>query len=105
MSDERVAPGSEAEMTKLERVIGVTLHAGVVSSSICLAAGLALEIAGAGAASRLLLNVGLVVLIATPVSRVVISVVEYAAARDWVFVVLTAVVLLELAASLWAALT
>ncbi len=105
MSDERFAAGSEAEMSKLERGIGVALHTGVLSSSICLAAGLALEIAGAGAASRLLLNAGLVVLIATPVSRVVISVVEYAAARDWVFVVMTTIVLLELAASLWAAVT
>jgi Protein of unknown function (DUF1634). len=44
----------------------------------------------------LLLNAGLIILMATPVGRVVISVGEYVLERDWVFVVLTTIVLLEL---------
>jgi uncharacterized membrane protein len=41
---------------------------------------------------------------ATPVGRVVISVSEYAFERDWAFVGLTTIVLLELVGSLLAAL-
>ena len=52
----------------------------------------------------MLLNAGIIVLLATPVSRVVVSTVEYAVARDWAFATLTFVVLLELIASAVAAL-
>ena len=54
-------------------------------------------------AAHLLLNVGLVILLATPVGRVVVSVGEYALERDWVFVLLTTIVLVELVGSLIAA--
>jgi uncharacterized membrane protein len=40
----------------------------------------------------------------TPVARVVVSLVQYAGARDWTFVTLTAIVLVELMASAVAAL-
>ena len=54
-------------------------------------------------ASHFLLNAGLIILMATPVGRVVISVGEYFLERDWVFVVLTTIVLLELAAGVYEA--
>jgi uncharacterized membrane protein len=92
-------------LTRLERSIGVVLRAGVVTSSACLAIGLALSLAGvAPAAAALLLKAGIVVLLCTPVARVVISTVEYVGARDWPFAALTAIVLLELLASAVAAL-
>ncbi len=91
------------EDTKLERAVGIVLRLGVTASSVCLAIGLLLEIFGYGGESRVLLNVGLVVLIATPAGRVVTSVFEYAFARDWLFVGFTVVVLLELVGSLIAA--
>lgn len=89
---------------RLERLIGVVLRGGVALSSTCLAIGLVLSLAGWTRTADALLNVGLVILIATPASRVVISVVEYALERDWVFVGLTSIVLLELVGSLIAAL-
>ena len=46
-----------------------------------------------------LLSTGLLLLLATPVARVVVSVIDYARERDWLFVTLTVIVLLELAAS------
>ncbi len=92
-----------AEDTKLERAVGIVLRTGVIVSSVCLAIGLLLEIVGYGAAARVLLNVGLVVLIATPACRVITSIAEYFLVRDWVFVGLTIVVLLELLGSLIAA--
>ncbi len=92
-------------MTRLERIIGVLLRVGVSASSACLAAGLALSFVDAAApASHILLQTGVVVLLATPVARVVASIVEYGLQRDWVFVALTLTVLMELLASAVAAM-
>ena len=54
---------------------------------------------GDSAPARTLLTTGLVLLMATPVARVVASAVSYARRRDWVFVVLTLIVFLQLVAS------
>ena len=91
------------QSARLERLIGIVLRGGVMASSGCLIAGLLLSLAGVGGASALL-NVGIVVLLATPVSRVIISTIEYIIERDWTFATLTFIVLLELVASAVAAL-
>jgi uncharacterized membrane protein len=85
-------------VNRLERIIGFVLRAGVRTSSACLAAGLVLSIYGENRAAGLLLQAGVIILITTPVARVVVSIVEYAHERDWTFVLLTAIVLLELVA-------
>ena len=90
-------------MTRIERTIGTVLRVGVIVSTAALAAGLVVALAGAPGAS-LLLTVGILTLLVTPVARVLVSIVEYAAARDWTFVTLTAIVLVELLASAVAAL-
>jgi uncharacterized membrane protein len=89
---------------KLERLIGIVLRAGVVISSTCLAVGLLLYLATGGELAAFLLNAGIVVLLATPVARVIVSTIQYVSERDWAFATLTLVVLLELAASAIAAL-
>jgi uncharacterized membrane protein len=90
---------------KLERLIGIVLRAGVVASSICLSIGLLLSLAtGGGPLASVLLNIGIVVLLATPLARVVVSTVQYVRDRDWTFATLTFIVLLELVASAVAAL-
>jgi uncharacterized membrane protein len=88
---------------RLNRIIGIVLRVGVTTSSVCLALGLLLLLAGAPG-SPLLLQIGLVVLLATPVARVIVSIVEYAVERDWMFTMLTVIVLAELTASLVAAM-
>jgi uncharacterized membrane protein len=90
-------------MTRLERTIGIVLRVGVTASSIALAAGLILSLLDAPG-SQWLLHIGILTLLATPVARVVVSIAEYAAERDWTFVALTAIVLVELLASAVAAL-
>ena len=56
--------------------------------------GLVLALLGAPEGlSHGLLMAGLVVLVATPVTRVVLSVVEYQRQRDWAFVAYTLIVL------------
>jgi uncharacterized membrane protein len=90
---------------KLERTIGIVLRGGVVASSACLAVGLVLALLnGEGGVAGILLHAGIIVLLATPVARVVVSIVQYANDRDWAFTLLTAIVLVELMASAAAAL-
>ena len=89
---------------KLERLIGIVLRAGVVISSTCLAVGLLLYLVIGGPVAAFLLNAGIVVLLATPLARVVVSTVQYVSQRDWPFAALTFIVLLELVASAVAAL-
>jgi uncharacterized membrane protein len=93
-------------MTRLEHAVGIVLRAGVTASSLCLAVGLLMSFAGVGAsgASQQLLQVGILVLLATPAARVVVSIVEYVLERDWTFATLTLIVLGELVASAVAAL-
>ena len=90
---------------RLERAVGMVLRGGVILSTTCLTVGLLLSlVTGAGAIATVLLNVGIVVLLATPVARVVVSTAEYAIEGDWRFATLTGIVLLELIASAVAAL-
>jgi uncharacterized membrane protein len=81
---------------RFEELIGRVLRIGVIASSACLAIGLVLSMTSAAAFGATLLNVGILVLIATPAARVAFSVVQYALARDWTFTLLTSIVLLEL---------
>jgi uncharacterized membrane protein len=89
----------------LEQRIGQILRVGTLASSVCLAAGLLMVLAGYDTElSRLLLDTGVLTLLATPAGRVVVSVIEYIRERDWVFVLLTLIVLAALGASVLAAL-
>jgi len=90
--------------TGLERAIGTVLRVGVTASSAFLACGAAVFFFSDGPIAATLLQTGIVILLATPVARVVVSVVEYIGDRDWTFTALTTIVLLELLASVVAAL-
>jgi uncharacterized membrane protein len=90
---------------KLEQIIRIILRIGVVTSGAFLATGLVWSLASPGSpAGALLMTIGLFILMGTPVTRVAASVVEYTVERDWLFVVLTTIVLLEIAAGVIAAL-
>ena len=88
---------------RLEVLIGRVLRAGVVASSLCLSIGLAISLLRPDI-GQAVMGVGIVLLIATPAARVVLSLVEYLSARDWFFVAATTIVLLELLAGVIAAL-
>ena len=92
-------------MNQLERTLGRLLRIGVTLSTATLGAGLAAYFLGLRAAvTTALLSTGIVVLIGTPVARVVVSTIAYARRRDWMFAVLTLIVLGELVASIAAAM-
>ena len=87
-------------LSALELTIGRVLRLGVGASSVLLAAGLLLAlIHQADGVAPIVLTTAIVVLLATPATRVAISVVEYVRERDWLFVALTLIVLLTLAGS------
>ena len=84
----------------MEQAVGFVLRAGVMASSVCLAIGLALALVrGEQGAALFLLHAGVILLLITPVARVVVSIGQFAAAGDWTFTSLTIVVLVELMAS------
>jgi len=92
-------------MNDLERALGRVLRIGVTASAVALLTGFAIAgISGTGDVSMRLLTLGVLVLIATPVARVVLSAVSYLRSRDWTFAVLTLIVLGELVASIAAAI-
>ena len=89
---------------RLEAMIGEVLRFGTITSSTMFAIGLVMSVVRyQPAVAQLLLGAGLVILLATPPARVVVSVIEYIRERDWGFVVLTLIVLLALAGSVVAA--
>lgn len=83
----------------MERRVGQLLLLGVLTAFACLAVGVGLWLAGAGA-SGVLLDAGIVILMATPFVRVLASAFEFAAARDWLFAVAAMAVLSILLASM-----
>ena len=89
---------------RLEIAVGRVLRFGVLTSSLCLGLGLVLGLLNGGSPlAGSLLSTGLLLLLATPAARVVVSLIDYAREHDWLFVTLTIIVLLELAASVLAA--
>jgi uncharacterized membrane protein len=90
---------------RLEHAVGVVLRAGVTASSACLAVGVLWSLlTGDSGTARILLQTGILVLLMTPVARVVVSIAQYVSDRDWPFAALTTIVLIELLASAVAAL-
>jgi uncharacterized membrane protein len=92
----------QPNLLRLEHVVGLVLRIGVAVSTICLALGLVLSLSGVDAAP-LFLQIGILVLLATPVARVCVSIGEYLVERDWLFAALTFIVLAELASGALAA--
>ena len=88
-------------MERLEARLGALLTVGTVASSALLAIGLILWlVAGPLPSTRIALEAGLIVLIATPVGRVAASTAGFVLRRDWRMVAMTALVLLSLVLSL-----
>jgi hypothetical protein len=97
---------SEADITRLEILLGRLLLGGLLTASACLTAGLALWLTQAAPSiANLFLTAGLIVLMATPILRVVVSLVEYTRMRDWFFVATTLVVLIVLFVTIAVALS
>ncbi len=116
------APEVAADEGKLEAIVSGILRGGVLACAVIVAAGVLLwAVSGhsgyppggypAGVRDVLrgvrevrplaVVQLGLWVLVLTPVMRVVASLVMFASQRDWAYVGFTAAVLVLLAAGLW----
>ena len=87
----------KAQILKLEAILARLMLAGVAFSAVSLAAGLVVWLAGR---HTRLLEVGLIALLATPMLRVAVSLLEGIRMRDWSFVGATLTVVVLLSASL-----
>ena len=95
-----------ASLERLEAHLGRLLAAGVIASAALLAIGLGLWLSNPQSPAALwLLNAGLLVLMATPIMRVVVSFAEYVSTRQWFFAGVTIVVLVELSVTVLVALS
>lgn len=91
-------------LDSLELRIGVVLKAGSMLSTALLALGLIVVlVAPLIGIGSLLIHAGLLILFATPILRVVVSLVGFFQQREWAFVWLTIAVLSVLAISAVAA--
>ena len=89
---------------ELEPVLGRVLTLGTRVTTIALALGLAATfLAPTHRLTGIVLTAGLLVLLLTPVARVVVSVMGYLRDRDWPFVLYTGIVLVLLIGSFLAA--
>lgn len=92
-------------LVRLEVRLGYLLVTGVIASASLLALGLGLWLWGSHMTAALwLLNAGLIVLMSTPILRVVVSFSEYIAMKQWFFAGVTVFVLLELTVTVLVAL-
>ena len=91
-----------AQLARLEVHLGRLLVAGVTIRVLGLMPGLLDPHRGAAV---WMLNAGLIVLMATPILRVVVSFAEYVSMRQWFFAAVTLVVLAELSVTVLVALS
>lgn len=92
-------------LVRLEYHVGRLFTVGVALSAALLAIGLALFLFVPEArATDHLLNAGLLVLMATPMLRVLLSIVEYVRMGDWLFAATTLAVIAELSVTVLSAL-
>lgn len=90
-------------MTGFQRALGRTLGIGVSLATALLAVGLVLSFTAPGPEADLVLHAGLVVLMGTPMARVLLTFAEYARERDWFFAANALAVLVVLATTIWEA--
>ena len=90
----------------LEALLGRLMLAGVITSAVSLGIGVVLFLSGhAGQATAYMLMLGLLVLMATPMLRVAVAVIESIRMQDWFFIATTLAVLLLLSLTLILAVT
>ena len=83
-----------------EKVLGRVLGVGTRTSTVSLGLGLALALLRPGRLADVLLHAGLIVLLATPVLRVIMSIAAFARRREWPFVLSTGCVFALLVAAI-----
>ena len=96
---------SDDALQRLEMTLGRLLQAGVTQAAVFLAGGLIVwMVRGPSGFADAVLALGLIILMATPILRVAVSLVAYIRMRDWFFVATTMMVFVLLAITVTLAL-
>jgi uncharacterized membrane protein len=96
---------TDPRLSAIERLLSRLMLAGITSSAISLLLGLVVLLVSPGAAvGTAIVTFGLMVLMATPALRVIVTVVESIRLRDWFFVATAIAVVVLLATTLGLAL-
>jgi hypothetical protein len=95
-------------MKEPHELLGRWLTAGMVASATCLVAGLTLTLVDRAlgpehAGPHPLIDVGLIILMVTPLVRILFALSEEIRARNWFFAGITLIVVAVLGATLWTA--
>ena len=83
-------------MIGFDDLIGWTIRIGLGVSTCMLVVGSALSYYGAGSIGVEITYAGVMILIATPVARVAMSIALFARSKNWLYVAITAVVFINL---------
>ncbi len=86
------------------KIISWSLRIGVVASALLLLIGIALSYSGIQSLSNqgeYILTIGIFVLFATPVARVAMSIASFAIERNWLYVLITSIVLANILIALF----
>jgi hypothetical protein len=100
MTTNRVSTNDDP-LADLERRLGRLFVAGLTLSAGSLVCGLGVYLLTSDPSTTpWLLSTGLMILMATPLLRVIVSAIEYVRIRDWFFVLTTVAVLIELSVTM-----
>jgi len=90
----------EAAIERLEVSLGRLLRAGIMSAAVLMTAGLVLWMAnGPQTLATPSITTGVIILMITPLARVIASLIVYARMRDWFFLATTVAVFVVLVAA------
>ncbi len=86
------------------KIISWSLRIGVVASALLLLIGITLSYSGVQSLSNLgeyILTIGIFVLFATPIARVAMSIASFTIERNWLYVLITSIVLANILIALF----
>ncbi|QXE90941.1 DUF1634 domain-containing protein [Geomonas subterranea] len=96
-----IDPEEKAAEHPIELVLARLLRLGSLVAAALLAVGIALMVLGQSAVAPRLITAGLLVLLGTPVLRVLVAAVIFVKERDWHFALFSLVVLCAVAAGIY----
>lgn len=91
----------KSEVEAIEMVLARLLRAGSLSAAVLLAAGIVLMLLGQTVVAPKLITAGLLVLLGTPVMRVVVAAYIFIREKEWHFAFFSIVVLCAMAAGIY----
>lgn len=93
-------PQTESKLWSIELILARLLRVGSIIAALLVGAGIAASATGGTALAPRLITAGLLVLLATPIMRVLVAALVFVRQREWHFALFCFVVLCALAAGI-----